>query len=218
MNGLNHASFTFQVKDNGGTANGGIDLDPTPNRIIINVTAVLDVFTGTAAANNLTGTNDGDTLNGLAGNDRISALGGNDTIIGRLGADRLTGGLGKDLFVFTSILDSAMGQSGLINGAFNQVQGSGLRDVIADFVNGQDDINLSAIDANTKVAGNQAFAWKGTGNFTGVAGQLIERLYNNAGTANDRTIVYGDINGDAKADFQIELTGLKVLSAGDFAL
>ena len=31
-NGAGYASFTFQVQDDGGTANGGIDLDPTPTR------------------------------------------------------------------------------------------------------------------------------------------------------------------------------------------
>ena len=74
------------------------------------------------------------------------------------------------------------------------------------------------IDANSKVAGNQAFTWRGTGNFTAAPGQLIERLYNPAGTANDKTIIYGDINGDARADFQIELTGLKTITASDFIL
>jgi Ca2+-binding RTX toxin-like protein len=213
-NGLNHASFTFQVKDNG----SGGNLDPTPNKITINVTAVLDVFTGTAAPDNFTGTNDRDLFKGLGGNDRISGLAGDDDIFGGVGGDRLTGGLGKDNFILTTIGDSAAGQSGLVNGLFNQAQGSGLRDIIADFTAGQDDIDLSAIDASTKVAGNQAFSWRGTGNFTGVAGQLIERIYNNAGTASDRTIVYSDINGDAKADFQVELTGLKTLAAGDFVL
>ena len=217
-NGLNHASFTFQVKDNGGITNGGIDLDATPNKITVNVTAVLDVFTGTAAANTLVGTNDGDLFRGLAGNDVIRALGGGDTIFGGLGADRQTGGLGKDTFFLTSLFDSAKGQSGLINGVFNAAQGSGLRDIVTDFTRGQDKLNLSTIDANTKIGGNQAFAWRGTGNFTGVAGQLIERLYNPAGTAGDKSIVYGDVNGDGKADFQIELTGLKVLGVNDFAL
>ena len=31
-NGAGYASFTFQVQDDGGTANGGVDLDPTPRR------------------------------------------------------------------------------------------------------------------------------------------------------------------------------------------
>ena len=37
-----YATFTFQVQDDGGTANGGVDLDPTPNTITVNVTAVND--------------------------------------------------------------------------------------------------------------------------------------------------------------------------------
>ena len=42
-NGL--TSFTFQVQDDGGTANGGIDRDPTPNTITFNVTPVADAPT-----------------------------------------------------------------------------------------------------------------------------------------------------------------------------
>jgi VCBS repeat-containing protein len=41
-NGNNYAKFTFQVQDNGGIANGGIDLDATPNTIVFNVTPVND--------------------------------------------------------------------------------------------------------------------------------------------------------------------------------
>jgi hypothetical protein len=39
-NGLAYAAFTFQVQDSGGTANGGADLDPTPNTFLIDVTPV----------------------------------------------------------------------------------------------------------------------------------------------------------------------------------
>jgi VCBS repeat-containing protein len=48
-NGNNYTSFSFQVRDNGGTANGGVDLDPTPNTISFNVTAVNDAPAGTDA-------------------------------------------------------------------------------------------------------------------------------------------------------------------------
>jgi VCBS repeat-containing protein len=41
-NGAAYASFTFQVQDDGGTSNGGVDLDPTPNTFTFNVTAVSD--------------------------------------------------------------------------------------------------------------------------------------------------------------------------------
>ena len=46
-NGAAYASFTFQVQDDGGTANGGVDLDPTANTLTINVTAVNDAPGGT---------------------------------------------------------------------------------------------------------------------------------------------------------------------------
>lgn len=51
------ASFTFQVQDDGGTANGGVDLDQSPNTITFNVAAVNDapVLSG---ANNLTTINE----------------------------------------------------------------------------------------------------------------------------------------------------------------
>ncbi|MEJ1970315.1 MAG: DUF4347 domain-containing protein [Rhizomicrobium sp.] len=48
-NGTGYASFTFQVQDNGGTANGGGDLDPTPKTITVDVTPVNDAPTGTSA-------------------------------------------------------------------------------------------------------------------------------------------------------------------------
>ena len=45
-NGVPYATFTFQVQDNGGTANGGVDLDQSPNTMTINVTAVNDAPAG----------------------------------------------------------------------------------------------------------------------------------------------------------------------------
>src|SRR5947209_16639181 len=41
-NGAPEASFTFQLQDNGGTANGGVDLDQSANTVTINVNAVND--------------------------------------------------------------------------------------------------------------------------------------------------------------------------------
>ncbi|PHV61736.1 cadherin-like domain-containing protein [Cyanobacterium aponinum] len=52
-NGNNYANFTFQVEDNGGTTNGGVNLDQTPNTITINVNPVNDAPTaqGTVSIN-----------------------------------------------------------------------------------------------------------------------------------------------------------------------
>ena len=46
-NGTPYASFTFQVQDDGGTANGGVDLDQSANTFTINVTSVNDAPAGT---------------------------------------------------------------------------------------------------------------------------------------------------------------------------
>src|SRR6185436_18707230 len=46
-NGAGYAAFTFQVQDNGGTANGGVDLDASANTITFNVTSVNDAPAGT---------------------------------------------------------------------------------------------------------------------------------------------------------------------------
>jgi serralysin len=68
---------------------------------------------------------------------------------------------GADTFVFSALSDSA---------------GASI-DVLADFSTAQNDkINLSAIDANSLLAGDQAFSWVGTGAFTNVAGQQLRAL------------------------------------------
>jgi hypothetical protein len=45
-NGAGYASFTFQVRDNGGTANGGVEVDPIARAFTFNVTAVNDAPVG----------------------------------------------------------------------------------------------------------------------------------------------------------------------------
>ncbi len=49
-NGLGYTDFDFQVHDNGGTANGGIDQDQSPNTITFNVNSINDAPTGTDSA------------------------------------------------------------------------------------------------------------------------------------------------------------------------
>jgi serralysin len=142
-------------------------------------------------------------------------MAGADTMLGGAGADRLTGGAGRDVmtggadndtFIFAAV--SEMGNT------------TTTRDVITDFTPGADMFNFTAIDANTALAGDQAFSFLATQGaaFTGVRGQLRWVQENPAGTANDKTIVMGDTNGDRTADFHVELTGLVTLGIGDFAL
>jgi hypothetical protein len=64
----------------------------------------------------------------------------------------------------------------------------------------------------TAVAGDQAFSFIGTAAFTHHAGEL------RFATASGVTSVYGDVNGDGTADFQIRLSGTITLVAADFVL
>ncbi|MEZ5774812.1 MAG: M10 family metallopeptidase C-terminal domain-containing protein [Hyphomicrobiaceae bacterium] len=150
------------------------------------------------------GGNGDDEITGNAVANIIFGRGGDDRINGGAGRDTMYGGSGNDDFVFSS-----EGHSG---------RTAGTRDIIKDFTHLRDDINLRPIDANPFAAGNQAFHWRGTGGFTGAKGDLHYKVFNRPGSANDMTIVEGDLNGDRKADFQIELTGIKVLSPADFML
>ncbi|MCC7425488.1 MAG: calcium-binding protein [Alphaproteobacteria bacterium] len=134
---------------------------------------------GNANANVLTGN---DLVNDLRGND------GNDTIIGGVGADQLQGGNGADIFALLAVADS----TGVFEG----------RDVILDWNEAAGDkIDLSAIDANTLLADDQAFTFIGTGAFTG-AGQI---RYDSTAT---NTIIYAEVNGDGIADISIRLAGV----------
>src|SRR5262249_9038965 len=44
VHGDGAASFAFQVEDDGGTANGGVDLDPTPNTLTIDVDSATALY------------------------------------------------------------------------------------------------------------------------------------------------------------------------------
>ena len=72
------------------------------------------------------------------------------------------------------------------------------------------------MDANTAIAGNQAFTFIGSSAFSHSAGQLRYDVV----TVNNlpETIVYGDTNGDGLADFAIRLTSGLSLSSSDFIL
>lgn len=151
--------------------------------------------TGNAEANQLLGNRGANTLSGGDGADMLR---------GGQGRDVLIGGNGHDVFDFNSKSDTG--------------RSSAARDKILDFIHGEDIVDLAGIDARSAMAGNQAFTWKGTAAFSGKAGQLRYVETNAAGTANDKTVVYCDVNGDKKADFHIELTGLHHLTRGDFIL
>lgn len=157
-------------------------------RAILSGTADLSI-TGNSEANDINGNSGQNSLLGAAGNDDISGgLGddtldggdGDDLLLGGAGGDVLTGGEGADIFVFNSVSDS------------NSSTGV---DEINDFLSNVDLIDLSNIDADSTVSGNQAFTL--TGGSSGAAGELW------IGVAVGTYTIYGDTDGDGVADFTL---------------
>ena len=206
-------AVTADDTDVGGTPDA---TSSTYTLLISNVSP--ETILGTAAANTLIGGSDRDFIFGLAGSDKLIGGGNNDRLIGAAGNDILTGGLGVDTLIGGFGRDVMAGNAQRDIFDFNLAGETGktafTRDVIRDFSHAQgDDIDLSTIDAKVGIPGNQAFSFIGQGAFTGVKGQLHYKFEGPA-----KTIVEGDIDGNKVADFQIELTGHKLLVGGDFIL
>ncbi len=200
-----------------------------------------DILTG-GAGNDQAWGNDGDDIfvaEAGDGNDRYNGGAGTDTLdlsaiindvlvdlsgnIGRAvtdngGVDRLSniedviGGSGDDTFIASDAANMFEGGSGGDEFRFNSAaQADG--DSIFDFGNGiGDSINLSGIDADSTVAGNQTFTLLDQAQFNG-AGEL--RLVVSGGS----TFVEG--NTDANTDtveFSIEVFNANGLDSSDFNL
>lgn len=161
----------------------------------------IENLVGSGYSDNLRGDHGGNILQGLTGNDLIYGRNGNDRlyggdghdrIIGGAGADRLYGGAGSDTFVFLSASESFPSS----------------HDVICDFTKGLDRVDLRTIDANSGIAGNQAFSYIGGKSFSATACEL--RF--------DKGFVAGDIDGDGVGDLLVKLLGVSALSGSDLLL
>lgn len=142
-----------------------------------------NVFAGDFA-DRVMGNGAANTLVGLGGADDLNGGDGDDILDGGSGADVLTGGLGADRFVYRGVSDSTALDPDNIDA--NPFQ----RDIV----------DLSAIDANTLMAGDQAFRWVNAP--TGQAGDLWF-FFTPRGP---RFEVRGDVDGDGVADFAIWLS------------
>lgn len=152
------------------------------------VSGKLDIDAGTGA----------DTIKSGSGKDTIDGGANDDKLSGGAGLDHLTGGTGADTFLF------AAGDTG------NTTKTA---DEITDFVVKDNDmLDLSAIDANAAKKGDQDFSFIGGDAFGHHAGELRDDQ------VKGETYVYGDVDGDGKADFIIHLDGALTLKAGSFDL
>ncbi|MEY4250035.1 MAG: hypothetical protein RJA87_1668 [Pseudomonadota bacterium] len=145
-----------------------------------------DGLDGGAGNDTLNGDAGSDYLGGGEGNDILNGDDGNDVFVGGAGKDTLTGGAGADAFFFTALTDST----------------SASPDKITDFSFADGDyIDLSRIDTNSSVAGDQAFSF--VNSFTKQAGQatLTYDMASNTSTFS------ADVDGDGVADFVLQITG-----------
>lgn len=152
------------------------------------------------------GSNTNDVGCGFEGNDRLFGLGGedfleggngNDVLEGGRRDDHLKGGRGSDVFVFTPV-----GQLSAY-----------AHDIISDFRHSERDrIDVSAIDANDSVRGNQKFEFIGDTHFSGASGEMrfnVQRRF---------TLIEADRDGDGDADFSIASRAQRIFEVSDFDL
>lgn len=142
-----------------------------------------DLVRGLSGNDNLNGESGSDLLYGGTGDDALQGGDGDDSLRGDRGRDLLTGGDGEDVFSYTALSHSGVAYA--------------IRDIVFDFERGVDTIDLVDIDANNLQPGNQSFAW--VAEFTGTAGELEW----DPSTKGIR--LSGDVDGDAVADFSIEV-------------
>jgi Ca2+-binding RTX toxin-like protein len=180
----------------GGLGNDNIDSGEGDDQIFAG--GGHDVVTALGGNDTIFGGAGNDTLNAGQGNDLVNGQAGDDVIFSALGTDLIVGGPGADRFVF--------------NGFYLSSQPS-LTDRIKDFTQADGDlIDLHYADADTTVAGNQAFNWIGNAAFSGTAGELRAEI------AGNTTTIYADTNGNGTANFVLLLTGQVELQTGDFVL
>ena len=159
-----------------------------------------DSITGANGADFLRGEGGNDTLNGANGNDTLDGGTGADVLIGGTGEDSLTGGLGRDTFSFSTVSSSIPATPDRINDF--EVAGSQKGDLI----------DVSGIDANSGLAGNDAFIF-------GVAVSQGTLSLVDSGTD---TLVQMNTDADAAFEIVILIADGAVLasaySAADFIL
>ncbi|MFW9605368.1 MAG: hypothetical protein ACMV0I_02235, partial [Pseudomonas sp.] len=171
---------------------GGYVLGAGIDNAVLSALANNAALTGNAGNNTLTGNTSANNLKGGVGIDTLKGGAGNDTLIGGAGKDVLNGGTGKDIFKLEKLIESGVTAAE--------------RDVVQGFVRGQDKLGLSALDANTAVAGDQSFDTiiSKSATFT-QAGQLQLK----------EGILYGNTDADVGAEFSIALTGITTLTLAD---
>ncbi|MBA3516135.1 MAG: S8 family serine peptidase [Rhizobiales bacterium] len=176
-----------------------------------------DALDGGGGDDSMLGGGNDDRLLGAEGNDRLFGENGIDRLFGENGGDRLDGGAGDDWLTGGLGADWMIGGAGADRFEFNAIDESATAigiDRIIDFQQRADLIDLSTIDANVGIRGNQAFAFIEGDGFTAVGQVRVVQ-------ADSYTLVYLNNESDASSrenDSTIFLSGDITLTADDFIL
>ena len=168
--------------------------------------------------NEIVGTAGDDFLRGTSGRDLIRGRAGDDRLWGRPDDDVLMGDAGADVLAGKGGLDQMIGGKGADRFLLRDVDDAPAtgpdHDEVLDFRRGQGDkLDLSPIDADRTMTGNQAFHFVGDCDFFG-PGQLRYQA-----TADGDFLVSGNIDTDPTADFAFVVRShLTHLRASDFLL
>lgn len=190
-------SVGWQNSFHGGSGIDTISYQPRVDDTTVGSTGVLvNLRDGFAQ----TGGNHQETLVSI---ENIIGSANGDTLIGSNGANRITGGQG-----FDDLLGLGGADVFVFNGKSQARVNAEVAETIEDFSHAQHDkIDLHAMDANSTRTGNQAFHFI-TGSFTGHAAEL---RFNGQ-------FISGDVNGDGRADFRVQLINVATMGAADFVL
>jgi Ca2+-binding RTX toxin-like protein len=171
-----------------------------------------DLMKGEDGDDTLYGYGGHDELYGSDGEDQVHGGGGHDELYGGKQDDVLVGNSGDDRLAGNFGDDNLWGDSGADTFAFEKIGDiNTYGDVVWDFLDGVDTFDVSGIDANAGLPGNQAFVFVGSGPFTGV-GQI------RAAEASGDTYVQVNTGGGAFPEGQFRIEGLHAIDASDFVL
>ncbi len=153
--------------------------------------------TGNTSNNIITGNTGNNNLSGLDGNDSLTGGDGNDALNGGVGTDTLNGGNGADRFILNNPNAGA--------------------DIIADFVTGSDQIQISRAAYGGNVPGLTSFALNANDFVLGIsASDTTDRFIYDLGTGS----LWYDIDGLGGTSQVLiaTLTGGPTLAATDFVI
>jgi Ca2+-binding RTX toxin-like protein len=157
-------------------------------------------------------------LDGAGGDDTLLGGAGDDTLIGSIGADLLVGGPGHDTFLFGR-------QLGIFGGPDSGV-GPGNRDLILDFHQGVDVIDLSRLTIPIALGPGQAVPgtlFLDEGDFQATFALQVRIAFEDGNTlvqlvSASRPFPPQDPTVPAGPEGEIELAGIHHLTEADFIL